>query len=185
MTGSIRGTATRAPRAVAQHEKCFSTEFASAAERPARQLVGKPRAGGAPAVRWPMQIPGRSTFRVARRRAVLVSRCPLLTRSLGAFLAGAFIKWCLYPGLYFMIGSPSCAHLSHHIWFHFGGAQGCQRRGRSGPGPLLQNVRKIGPRHPLELSGGPPGVVSQRRSSRGNERGRHFDIRGQNEALKL
>ena len=36
--------------------------------------------------------------------------------------------------------------------------------------------RKMGPRRPLELSGGFPRVVSQRRSSRVNERGRHFDV---------
>ena len=38
----------------------------------------------------------------------------------------------------------------------------------------------MGPRRPLELSVSEIGVVFQRRSSRGNERGRQFDVWGQN-----
>ena len=43
----------------------------------------------------------------------------------------------------------------------------------------------MGPRRPLELSGGRPGVVWQRRSSRGNERVHFIDVQGPNEAPKL
>ena len=42
-----------------------------------------------------------------------------------------------------------------------------------------QIVRKMGPRSPLELSGGPPGAVSQRRSSRDNERVRLMGVYSQ------
>ena len=139
-------------------KKCFSTEFASAAERPARQFVGRPRAGGAPAARRPTRIPWRSTFRVARRRAVLVSRCPLLTRSLGAFLAGAFIQWCLYPGLYFT------------------GEQAYWLEMFENPSHFWANRRKLGPRCRPELSRLPTGAFRQRRSSRHDERVRYFDV---------
>ena len=43
----------------------------------------------------------------------------------------------------------------------------------------------MGPRRPLELSGGPPGAFSQRRSSRHDERVRHFDIKGPNGHVKF
>ena len=39
-----------------------------------------------------------------------------------------------------------------------------------------QNVRKIAPRRPFELSRGPVGAFSQRRFSRHNERVRHVDV---------
>ena len=48
-----------------------------------------------------------------------------------------------------------------------------------------QNARKMGPRRPLELSEGPPGAFSQRRSSRLDERGRHFDILVRNGHVKF
>ena len=43
----------------------------------------------------------------------------------------------------------------------------------------------MGPRRPLELSGGPTGAFSQRQSSRLDERVRHFDISGRNGYVKF
>ena len=43
----------------------------------------------------------------------------------------------------------------------------------------------MGPRRPLELSGGPAGVVFHAEFSRGNERGRHLYILGQNGHVKF
>ena len=48
-----------------------------------------------------------------------------------------------------------------------------------------QNGRKMGPRPPLELSGGPPGTVVHAEFSRGNESGRHLDVRGPNGGLNF
>ena len=48
MTRSIKSSATQAPRAVAQHEMCFSTEFMSAAERPTRWPRKASQQTGAP-----------------------------------------------------------------------------------------------------------------------------------------
>ena len=50
-----------------------------------------------------------------------------------------------------------------------------------------KNARKTGPRYLLEISVfvGEMEVVLQRRSSSGNERGRRFDISGQNGLQKL
>ena len=43
----------------------------------------------------------------------------------------------------------------------------------------------MGPRRPLELSGGPPDAFSQRQSSRLDKRVRHFDISGRNGHVKF